>query len=114
MWYKGGMKLLAQNIKKLRTELGYTQKTFGIALGVPAQTVSAWERGKQMPTSKHLDAIKETLMVDEYALFCMLDVNDTLSRSIDRIYKLPESAQHKIMCVIAEEWEKHNNERSLP
>lgn len=51
---------IAQKIKNIRKELGYTQAEFGKALGnVSYSTVSDWENAKNIPSDANLCKIAE-------------------------------------------------------
>ena len=52
-----------ENLKALRKEKGYTQKSLAIALHVVRQTVSKWENGLSVPDAEMLQKIAETLEV---------------------------------------------------
>ena len=44
-------------IKKLRKDRGMTQKQLGIEVGAAQTTVSSWERGENMPSDEHIEAL---------------------------------------------------------
>jgi len=43
-----------EKLTNARKAAGYTQKSFGEALGIAAQHVQQWEYGKKQPTAKYL------------------------------------------------------------
>ena len=49
----------SQEIKKLRKQMGYTQKQFAEALGVSFAAVNRWERGHNAPQPDRLLRIRE-------------------------------------------------------
>ena len=53
------------NIKKLRTELGYTQITLAVACEVSLSSVRMWEAGVTKPTKENMIKLKEVLKVDD-------------------------------------------------
>lgn len=52
---------LAQNIKKLRLNMGLTQGDLAEAVGVSSRVISAWERQETEITIKHAKKICEVL-----------------------------------------------------
>ena len=54
---------LSENIKRLRTERGMTQKEFAKALSVTPQSVSRWENGQAYPDIEILPRIAEIFKV---------------------------------------------------
>lgn len=61
--------VLADNLKRLREEKGFTQETFGVALEVEGHTVQNWEALRAVPKLKNLGAIAAALGVKPYELF---------------------------------------------
>ena len=57
---------LGPNIKRFRTSLGFTIKSFANLVGVGRSTLSRWEANKQVPRSYSLDRLTD-------ALHCTLD-----------------------------------------
>ncbi|MBR2730722.1 MAG: helix-turn-helix transcriptional regulator, partial [Clostridia bacterium] len=55
--------MLNENLKRLRTEKGFTQETLAAELHVVRQTVSKWEKGLSVPDAEMLVRIAETLDV---------------------------------------------------
>lgn len=47
----------ASGLKKLRKKLGLTMESFGILLGVSAQTIYLWERGQNRPRAESVQKI---------------------------------------------------------
>ena len=45
------------NFKKIRMQLGFSQKEIAITIGVSGPTVSEWESGKKTPSGKNLIAL---------------------------------------------------------
>ena len=54
---------VAENIKNLRKERGYTQKDLASILGVAPTTVSAWESGRAKPLMDKVTLIADTFNV---------------------------------------------------
>ncbi len=46
------------DVRALRRTLACTAKELGAALDVPADTITAWERGELFPTKRHVDAMR--------------------------------------------------------
>lgn len=57
------MKNISTRIKRKRKELGYSQESLGVAIGVKAQAVSAWERDVAKPLGDKLNKLSEILGV---------------------------------------------------
>lgn len=51
--------LSAEDIKKLRLDLGWTQQHFAEMLSVSINTVSDWENGKRSPRLVYQQKLKE-------------------------------------------------------
>lgn len=102
--------MLGQNIQYYRKRDGYTQESLAKLLKVNKRTVSAWERGKQTPERKYVDQLLNIFAISEFEFFCKVDNQDMLSRNVDRLYRLPEALQLKIMSTIAEEWERYQKQ----
>lgn len=56
---RGTKRRLANSIRELRRDKGWTQLDLAERVGVSDATVSRWESGKQSPKSEHLYAILE-------------------------------------------------------
>lgn len=55
--------MLADNIKSLRKQRGYSQETLANQLNVVRQTVSKWEKGLSVPDAEMLERLAETFEV---------------------------------------------------
>ncbi|MBQ8263549.1 MAG: helix-turn-helix transcriptional regulator [Clostridia bacterium] len=55
--------MLAENIKSLRKQRGYSQEMLAQQLNVVRQTVSKWEKGLSVPDAEMLERIAETFEV---------------------------------------------------
>ena len=55
--------MLAENIKALRQQKGYSQETLAGQLNVVRQTVSKWEQGRSLPDAELLGRLAEVLEV---------------------------------------------------
>ena len=55
--------MIAQNIKKFRTEKGFSQKALGARLGVGQSTVAMWECGTNKPEHDTLLKLAELFEV---------------------------------------------------
>lgn len=62
------MEVFGQQIKKFRSEKGYTQEKLGQLVGVTTQAVSKWERGS-MPDAEIIPLIAQALGVSIEALY---------------------------------------------
>lgn len=56
--------MFAENLKKIRTDKGYTQETLAEKLNVVRQTVSKWEKGLSLPDVDMLSKIANVLETD--------------------------------------------------
>lgn len=56
--------MFAENLKKIRTDKGYTQETLAEKLNVVRQTVSKWEKGLSLPDANMLSKIANVLETD--------------------------------------------------
>lgn len=59
----------ASNLKRLRLELGLTQKVLGKRLGTSQATYQKWETGKMSPTLRILSRIVNVLGIPLEELF---------------------------------------------
>lgn len=59
---------LAKNIKKFRTQSGYSQINLGLKLGKSSDYISQIERGFRTPTLKSLYYIAKVLNAEPYEL----------------------------------------------
>lgn len=53
--------MTAEEIKRLRQELGCSVGELASALGVETRAVLAWEAGDEFPTKKHADKLRKLL-----------------------------------------------------
>lgn len=56
-------------IKKLRAELGLTQKKFGEKFGIPLRTVQDWEYGKREVKSYIVDMMYKIIELENKKVF---------------------------------------------
>lgn len=56
--------MLAENLKKIRKDKGYTQEILAEKLNVVRQTVSKWEKGLSLPDVDMLSKIANVLETD--------------------------------------------------
>ncbi len=66
-----------ENLKRIRTEKGYTQKDFAEKLGVAKSTYCMYENGKREPNLKTVQRISELLNIS---------TNDLINNSDYKIY----------------------------
>lgn len=66
-----------ENLKRIRTEKGYTQKEFAEKLGVAKSTYCMYENGKREPNLKTVRRISELLSIS---------TNDLINNSDYKIY----------------------------
>ena len=59
---------MGSRIAARRRELGLTQKRLAEQMGVTAQSVSAWERGKTVPEAERLEALADVLQISVSSL----------------------------------------------
>jgi len=71
------MHSISKNLKKIRTDRGWTQQQMADVLFVTRQTVSSWENGKSMPDLNMLTDISEKLDIDVNILLYGYQKNDT-------------------------------------
>ena len=71
------MKIIGKQIRKYRTEKGYTQEQLGRILGVSTQAVSKWENGGT-PDIELLPKLSDVLCVSIDALFGRADQDETV------------------------------------
>lgn len=83
---------IAQKIKSIRKELGYTQAEFGRALGnVSYSTVSDWENAKNIPSDANLCKIAEISRGKLADLFEPVNEEDQPSGDSQMIEQLEET-----------------------
>ena len=64
---------IGNNIKRIRTQKGMTQKQLGDLLGISVQTVSAYESGRRRPKMESIERFAGALGVQFSALFGLDD-----------------------------------------
>ena len=67
MWtvgHLGAVTALAQRLRELRARLGLQQRELAHLLGVPQPTLSCWETGRSVPSTRSLRRIVATLGPD--------------------------------------------------
>lgn len=67
------------NFKKIRMQLGFSQKEVAITIGVSGPTVSEWESGKKTPSGKNLIALSNLFGVSTDFLLGNDNNNSTTS-----------------------------------
>ncbi len=68
--HKDKLKILGQNIKKLRKSKGFSQLKLSVKLGITREHLSKIERGATYPSVKILFDIVDTLNADFKDLAC--------------------------------------------
>ena len=63
------MKTMAENIKRIRTELGLTQTEFATKLGYDYRIVGSWENNRGKPSADTIKLIHELFNVDYEEIF---------------------------------------------
>ena len=61
--------VLAGNISRYRKDIGLTQETLAVKLGITFQAVSKWETGQTIPDTSLLPKLAQTLNVSIDKLF---------------------------------------------
>lgn len=102
------MQQLGRNIKRFRKLLMITQAQLGDILQVSKKTVYTWEKGDQIPSRHHIRKMLSLFNASEYALFCHLDTEESLSAAIDKLHHLPEASKLCVINFIVAEWENLN------
>lgn len=75
--------ILANNIKKYRVQLGYTQQELAKRLYVSGQAISKWESAQSMPDLSNLTALSELFMVSVDELIGNVNQRQKLFLGID-------------------------------
>lgn len=89
---------IAQKIKSIRKELGYTQAEFGRALGnVSYSTVSDWENAKNIPSDANLCKIAEISRGKLADLFEPANEEDQSSGDSQMIEQLEETNKELLL-----------------
>jgi len=68
--------LFAENLRKLRAEMGLSQKELGKLLFVNHSTVCRWENGSRLPDAAMIPRLAECLAVDANTLFQLAAQSD--------------------------------------
>lgn len=83
------MHSISENLKKIRTDRGWTQQQMADVLFVTRQTVSNWENGKSMPDLDMLASISEKLDTDiNYLLYGPPEENSNMKKDIKISFRL--------------------------
>ena len=69
------MSSLQVRLRKARNAARLTQENVALELGVSKSQVSAWETGKEKPSTKHLPNIRRVLNVSLDTLFAVTNEN---------------------------------------
>lgn len=56
--------ILADNLKRLREKMGYTQELIAKYLGVPRETISFYENGMRSVTAPHLEKLSDLFQIE--------------------------------------------------
>ena len=68
--------LFAENLRRLRTERGLSQKQLGEQLFVYHSTIARWENGSRLPDAAMISRLARCLGVDANTLFCLAAESD--------------------------------------
>ena len=74
--------LFAENLRKMRTERGLTQKQLGQKLFVSHSTIARWESGSRLPDAAMIPRIAKCLNVDSGRLFHLAAKSDEIPNVI--------------------------------
>lgn len=74
--------LFAENLRKMRTERGLTQKQLGQQLFVSHSTIARWESGSRLPDAAMIPRIAKCLNVDSGRLFHLAAKSDEIPNVI--------------------------------
>lgn len=70
--------MIADRIKKLREQCGYTQADLAKRLGITRSSVNAWELGISVPSTQYIVELAQILKVSTDYLLCV-DCTATVS-----------------------------------
>jgi len=90
--------VIGDNLKLIRKHHGYTQHKFGELLDVKNMTISAYEKGKIVPSNKVLSRLSEIFKIDIDSLLNRRFTQDSIELIIgsESSYQMPEvSPQRK-------------------
>ena len=82
--------MLAENLKKIRKDKGYTQEILAEKLNVVRQTVSKWEKGLSLPDVDMLSKIANVLETDVNILLDGQITTTDQSENVKQLAKINE------------------------
>ena len=94
-------RLLAQNVKRARQRLGYSQMKLAEMCGLSANYIGTIEIGARFPSASSLQKLCKVLALEPYQLF----LDDTLEKEFEKYDLLMEVLQ-KLKKNVSEEIEK--------
>ncbi len=94
-------RLLAQNVKRARQRLGYSQMKLAELCGMSANYIGTIEIGVRFPSASSLQKLCKVLALEPYQLF----LDDTLEKEFEKYDLLMEVLQ-KLQKNVSEEIEK--------
>ena len=91
--------MIADRIKELREQVGYTQAQLAKQLGITRSSVNAWELGISVPSTQYIVELSHILRVSTDYLLC---VNRTAAISVAGLTESDVSLVHKLICHLKE------------
>ena len=92
---KGAIRLVAERVKQLREQCGWTQSELAKLLGITRSSVNAWELGIYVPSTQYLVELASLFKVSTDYL---LGIDETATISVTG---LTEADTHLIHALIA-------------
>ena len=91
--------MIADRIKILREQCGYTQADLAKRLGITRSSVNAWEMGISVPSTQYIVELAQILKVSTDHLLC---VDGTATISIDGLSEKDIQLVHNIILHLKE------------
>jgi len=86
--------MIADRIKALREQCGYTQTDLAKRLGITRSSVNAWELGISVPSTQYIVELSQILKVSTDHLLC---VDNTASVSVEGLSEKDVQLIHSII-----------------
>lgn len=102
---------IGKNIRKLRTECGYSQETLGKLVGVTSQAISSWERDRTEPTMGTIELLAMALHCSKSSLLGIVTPTYTsdMQELVSLYSQLSSSEKESIMSTMRLFVQNHNH-----
>ena len=83
------------NLKKIRTDRGITQKELAEKINVSPSLISKWENGTVVPADEYITSMSEVFDIDAHIIEDIF-INGRLTKAEDRIKRMEDSIEYDL------------------